>query len=275
MPELPEVETTRRGLDMIITGKRLLAVHVHEARMRWPVTPELNLILQGKQLLACERRGKYLLLRFEHGTLLVHLGMSGSLRHVQAGEFLRKHDHVEWCFDGVTVRLNDPRRFGAVLWHDHATGPVAAHPLLAGLGIEPFDVAFTPQMLHAGLQGRSVAIKQALLAGQIVVGVGNIYASESLFAARIHPRTPANRISPARAQRLHAAILSTLEKALDSGGSTLRNYTGTQGEPGAYFEIHAAVYDRVNQPCRSCGTPIRKIVQGQRATFFCPKCQRY
>lgn len=275
MPELPEVETTRRGLDPIITGKRVLAVNVYEARMRWPVTPDLNAILQGKPLLACERRGKYLLLRFEHGTLLIHLGMSGSLRQVEANAFLRKHDHVEWCFDGATVRLNDPRRFGAVLWHSNDAGPVAAHPLLAALGIEPFDPAFTPALLYAGLQSRSVAIKQALLGGQVVVGVGNIYASESLFLARIHPRTPANRISLGRATRLHAAILTTLSNALESGGSTLRNYTGTQGEPGAYFEIHAAVYDRENQPCRTCGTPIRKIVQGQRATFFCPKCQRY
>lgn len=275
MPELPEVETTRRGLDTIITGKRVLAVNVYEARMRWPVTPDLNAILQGKPVLACERRGKYLLLRFEHGTLLIHLGMSGSLRQVEANAFLRKHDHVEWCFDGTTVRLNDPRRFGAVLWHPNEAGPVAAHPLLAALGIEPFDPAFTPALLYAGLQNRSVAIKQALLGGQIVVGVGNIYASESLFLARIHPRTPANRISLNRATRLHAAILTTLSNALESGGSTLRNYTGTQGEPGAYFEIHAAVYDRENLPCRTCGTPIRKIVQGQRATFFCPKCQRY
>ncbi len=260
---------------MIITGKRLLAVHVHEARMRWPVPPDLNTLLQGRQLLACERRGKYLLLRFEHGTLLVHLGMSGSLRHVEEGAFLRKHDHVEWCFEGATVRLNDPRRFGAVLWHPDNAGPIAAHPLLQSLGIEPFDPAFTPALLYAGLQNRSVAVKQALLGGQIVVGVGNIYASESLFAARIHPRTPANRISLARATRLHGSILDTLNKALDSGGSTLRNYTGTQGEPGAYFAIHAAVYDRENEPCRQCGTAIRKIIQGQRATYFCPKCQRY
>lgn len=274
MPELPEVETTRRGLDMIITGKRLLSVRVHDSRMRWPVTPGLDHILEGRQLLACERRGKYLLLRFAHGTLLVHLGMSGSLRHVAVGEFLRKHDHVEWLFEDATVRLNDPRRFGAVLWHPQEDGPVSAHPLLAGLGIEPFDPAFTPELLYAGLQNRSVAVKQALLGGQIVVGVGNIYASESLFAARINPRTAANRIAMARVRRLHAAILDTLDKALTSGGSTLRNYTGTQGEPGAYFDIHAAVYDRENQPCRACGTAIRKIVQGQRATYYCPACQR-
>ena len=220
------------------------------------------------------RRGKYLLLRFEHGTQIVHLGMSGSLRSVAPGEFLRKHDHVEWIFDQAVLRLHDPRRFGAVLWHAAGDGPIEAHPLLAKLGIEPFDPRFDGAWLHRHFQRHGAAIKQVLLAGAAVVGVGNIYASESLFRARISPKTPANKLSPARCDRLAECVRATLADALTSGGSTLRDYVGATGEPGAYFEIHAAVYEREGQPCRVCGTPIKRIVQGQRATYYCPKCQK-
>ena len=219
-------------------------------------------------------RGKYLLLRFEHGTQIVHLGMSGSLRSVAPGEFLRKHDHVEWIFDQAVLRLHDPRRFGAVLWHAAGDGPIEAHPLLAKLGIEPFDPRFDGAWLHRHFQRHGAAIKQVLLAGAAVVGVGNIYASESLFRARINPKTPANKLSPARCDRLAECVRATLADALTSGGSTLRDYVGATGEPGAYFEIHAAVYEREGQPCRVCGTPIKRIVQGQRATYYCPKCQK-
>jgi len=274
MPELPEVETTRRGIDAVITGRKLSRLVVHEPRMRWPVPPDLPGLLAGRTVLECARRGKYLLLRFEHGTQIVHLGMSGSLRNVAPGEFLRKHDHVEWIFDHAVLRLHDPRRFGAVLWHDSAAGPIEQHPLLARLGIEPFDPRFDGAWLHRHFRGRAMAIKQALLAGDAVVGVGNIYASESLFRARIHPATPARRLSPARCDRLADMIRATLADALASGGSTLRDYVGATGEPGAYFEIHAAVYEREAQPCRACGAPIRRIVQGQRATYYCPRCQR-
>jgi formamidopyrimidine-DNA glycosylase len=274
MPELPEVETTRRGIDAIATSHTLKNMVVHEPRMRWPIAPELPGYINGQVLRACRRRGKYLLLEFDPGTVLIHLGMSGSLRSVTQGALLRRHDHVEWHFDNTTLRLHDPRRFGSVLWHPRSAGPVALHPLLQKLGIEPFDPAFDAAWLHAGLSGRSMAIKQALLAGDIVVGAGNIYASESLFRARIHPKTRASRVSMARCERLVDAVRSTLNDALDCGGSTLRDYVNATGEPGAYFTLHAAVYERGGEPCRICGTAIKRIVQGQRATYFCPSCQK-
>jgi len=274
MPELPEVETTRRGIDAVMTGHRLSHLVIRHPHLRWPIPPELPALLADQTVLACERRGKYLLLRFAHGTQIVHLGMSGSLRRVPADEAPRLHDHVDWVFPHATFRLHDPRRFGAVLWHDAASGPIESHPLLARLGIEPFDPRFDAAWLHDHFKGRRVAVKQALLAGHAVVGVGNIYASESLFRARINPRTQAQKLSLARCQRLFEAIRSTLLDALASGGSTLRDYVGASGEPGAYFTIHAAVYERDGQPCRVCQTPIKRIVQGQRATYYCPKCQR-
>lgn len=274
MPELPEVETTRRGIDAVATGQTLNCMVVHESRMRWPIPPELAGQIQGQTLRACLRRGKYILMEFDSGTVLIHLGMSGSLRSVVRGELLRKHDHVEWLFDKATLRLHDPRRFGCVLWHPRCAGPVERHPLLEKLGIEPFDPGFNAKYMHDGLSKRSMPIKQALLAGDIVVGAGNIYASESLFRARIHPKTKANRVSLARCERLVKAIRDTLTDALASGGSTLRDYVNATGEPGAYFTLHAAVYERENAPCRVCTTPIKRIVQGQRATYFCPRCQK-
>ncbi|HWK62122.1 MAG TPA: bifunctional DNA-formamidopyrimidine glycosylase/DNA-(apurinic or apyrimidinic site) lyase [Eoetvoesiella sp.] len=274
MPELPEVETTRRGIATIMPGHVLQRLIVHEPRMRWPVPPGLSDLVQGREVQSCERRGKYLLINFASGTMIVHLGMSGSLRRVALDEERRKHDHVEWVFEHARFLLHDPRRFGAVLWHPAANGPILQHPLLAKLGLEPFDPLFTPEWLHRHLQGKSLAIKQALLAGQIVVGVGNIYASEALFRARIHPETASGKLSLKRCALLCDAVRATLADALESGGSTLRDYVNAGGQAGAYFEIHAAVYDREKQACRQCGTPIRKIVQGQRATYFCPKCQR-
>lgn len=274
MPELPEVETTRRGIAPLMTGRALKRLVIHESRLRWPIPAGLDVLLAERTVVACERRGKYLLLRFEHGTQIIHLGMSGSLRRVPPGEFLRKHDHVEWIFEDAVFRLHDPRRFGAVLWHPGDAGPLLEHPLLAKLGIEPFDPRFNGEWLHRHFQGRAMAVKQALLAGDAVVGVGNIYASESLFRARIHPATPAGRLSRARCDRLAQAVLQTLSDALTSGGSTLRDYVNSDSEPGAYFDIHAAVYERAGQPCKVCGTLIRRIVQGQRATYYCPRCQR-
>ncbi|MVW70207.1 bifunctional DNA-formamidopyrimidine glycosylase/DNA-(apurinic or apyrimidinic site) lyase [Bordetella sp. 15P40C-2] len=274
MPELPEVETTRRGIDTVITGRTLRHLVVRESRMRWPIPAELPELLTNRTVLECARRGKYLLLRFEHGTQIVHLGMSGSLRSVPVDEAPRKHDHVDWVFEHATLRLHDPRRFGAVLWHPASDGPIIAHPLLAKLGIEPFDPRFDGHWLHQQFRGRNVAVKQALLAGDAVVGVGNIYASESLFRAGIDPRTPAGRVSLARCTRLADSIRATLADALASGGSTLRDYVGATGQPGSYFEIHAKVYERHGQPCRVCGTPIKRLVQGQRATYYCPRCQR-
>jgi len=274
MPELPEVETTRRGIDAVATGYTLRKLIVHESRMRWPILADMPSLVADQVVRACKRRGKYLLIEFDSGTQLIHLGMSGSLRSVQNGELLRKHDHVEWQFDHVTLRLHDPRRFGSVLWHPKALGPLENHPLLSKLGIEPFDPEFDANWLKKGLAGRKVSIKQALLAGDVVVGAGNIYASESLFRARIHPKTQATRVSLARCERLVSALQQTLNDALESGGSTLRDYVNATGEAGAYFTLHAAVYEREGAPCKVCATPIKRIVQGQRATYFCPSCQK-
>lgn len=274
MPELPEVETTRRGIDTVATGHTLRKMIVHDSRMRWPIPKDLPSLIEGQVVRACRRRGKYLLIEFDNGTVLIHLGMSGSLRSVMNGALLRKHDHVEWQFDHATLRLHDPRRFGSVLWHSKASGLAEAHPLLSKLGIEPFDPKFDAQFLKKGLAGRKVSIKQALLAGDVVVGAGNIYASESLFRARIHPKTQAARVSLARCERLVEALQSTLSDALQSGGSTLRDYVNATGEAGAYFTLHAAVYERDGEPCKICATSIQRIVQGQRATYFCPRCQK-
>ncbi len=274
MPELPEVETTRRGLAPAIEGQRLKKLSIYQYQLRWPILPDLTKLLSDQILIKCERRGKYLLLYFETGVLLVHLGMSGSMRLCHNDELLRKHDHVVWDFGHITVRLNDPRRFGAVVWHPNSDGSVLEHRLLHHLGVEPFSEDFTVEHLYQGLKKKKKAIKTALLDGDIVVGVGNIYASESLFLANINPKISAQSISKMRAERLHAAILKTLTKALESGGSTLRDFLNATGEPGSYFEIHANVYDRENQACHVCGTPIRKIVQNQRATYYCVKCQR-
>ncbi|HEX7387382.1 MAG TPA: bifunctional DNA-formamidopyrimidine glycosylase/DNA-(apurinic or apyrimidinic site) lyase [Castellaniella sp.] len=274
MPELPEVETTRRGIATVMPGRTLRRVLIHEARLRWPIPLDLPQQIQGEKVIACDRRGKYLLIRFVPGTLILHLGMSGSLRRVPMDEALRKHDHVEFLFDDARFLLHDPRRFGAVLWHPANAGPVGDHPLLAHLGAEPFGPDFTPETLHQGLKQHRQAIKQVLLGGHVVVGVGNIYASESLFQAGIDPRTRADRLSRPRCERLYNAVRLTLTQALESGGSTLRDYVNAQGTPGAYFTLHAAVYDHAGDPCPRCATPIRRIVQGQRATYFCPHCQK-
>lgn len=274
MPELPEVETTRRGIATVIQGKIVRQFLVHEPRLRWPVPASLPEWIKGQTVQSCERRGKYLLLHFEQGVQIIHLGMSGSLRRVALDEERRKHDHAEWIFDEARFLLHDPRRFGAILWHAHRDGPLENHPLLRTLGVEPFDPLFTPEYLHRHLQGRRIAIKQALLSGKIVVGVGNIYASESLFLAGIHPELPAGEVSLHRCEKLHAAVLSTLQSALNSGGSTLRDYVNANGEPGAYFDIHANVYERAGKPCPRCTQAIKRIVQGQRATYYCSRCQR-
>lgn len=257
-----------------MTGRVLDRFTVYESRMRWPIPADMASRVTGHQVLSCERRGKYLLVNFEHGTQIVHLGMSGSIRRAPLDQPRLKHDHVEWVFGDARFLLHDPRRFGAVLWHDLADGALFSHPLLAKLGIEPFDPGFTGRHLHQGLKGKTQAIKQALLAGHIVVGVGNIYASEALFKARINPQARSGSLSLARCETLAAAIRQTLTQALESGGSTLRDYVNATGEAGAYFSLHAAVYDHAGKPCPICETPIRRIIQGQRATYYCPSCQR-
>lgn len=274
MPELPEVETTRRGLAPIMTDQVLETFLVHDSRLRWPVPLDMPATVKGQIVRHCGRRGKYLLIGFDHGTQIVHLGMSGSLRRVPMAEPRRKHDHAEWVFPDARFLLHDPRRFGAILWHPANAGPINEHPLLARLGVEPFDPAFNGEHLARAFAGRTLPIKQALLAGTVVVGVGNIYASEALFRARINPRLPAGRLSRRRCAALAEAVKETLAQAIESGGSTLRDYVNATGTPGAYFTLHAAVYEKAGQPCGRCTTPIRRIVQGQRATYFCPKCQR-
>jgi formamidopyrimidine-DNA glycosylase len=195
------------------------------------------------------------------------------LRNLPRPPAAEKHDHIDWLFDDFTLRFRDPRRFGAVLWHPREAGDVLGHPLLAGLGIEPFMPAFDGALLYRETRGRKVSVKQALLAGDIVVGVGNIYASESLFRAGIRPTTPAGRVSLARYELLADAVRAVLASAIEKGGSTLRDFVGSDGKSG-YFQLEYFVYDRTGQPCRVCATPIKQIVQGQRSTFFCPRCQR-
>ncbi|MFP5409740.1 MAG: bifunctional DNA-formamidopyrimidine glycosylase/DNA-(apurinic or apyrimidinic site) lyase [Gammaproteobacteria bacterium] len=270
MPELPEVETTRLGLLPRLAGRRLERIVVRDARLRWPVPQDIGKRLAGRTLLDLRRRGKYLLFDFDGRTQIVHLGMSGSLRFAEPDEPAALHDHVDWAFDGgILLRLRDPRRFGAVLWTDDA----AHHPLLAHLGPEPLTPAFDADYLHAQCRRRSAAIKQVIMDAAVVVGVGNIYASESLFHAGIRPGTAARRLSRPACERLVDAIRRVLDAAIAAGGSSLRDYVATDGELG-YFQLQTRVYDRAGLPCKACGTPVRRIVQGQRASFYCPHCQR-
>jgi len=269
MPELPEVETTRLGLLLRLRGRTLSHIVVRNPRLRWPVPDDLEVRLAGLTLKGLTRRGKYLLFDFGTNTQIVHLGMSGSLRFAGSDEPAALHDHVDWLFDdGTTLRLRDPRRFGAVLWTDD----VSQHPLLAHLGPEPLTPAFDAAYLHAQCQRRNAAIKQVIMDAQVVVGVGNIYASESLFHASIRPATAARRLSRPACARLATAIKQVLTAAIAAGGSSLRDYVHSSGELG-YFQLQTRVYDRESQPCKFCGTPIRRIVQGQRASFYCPNCQ--
>ncbi len=277
MPELPEVEVTRQGLEPHVLGAQILAVVVRQPRLRWPLLADLNQRLAGQHILRLERRAKYLLFHTAAGTLVIHLGMSGSLRIFTRERAPGLHDHVDLVLDhwGTRqwLRLNDPRRFGAVLWQPLGQAILNAPPVLDGLGIEPFDPRFQGSWLYIHTRPRAAAIKQVLLAGQVVVGVGNIYASESLFRAGIDPRRSARRISEQRYEHLAQAIRLVLQEAIAAGGSSLRDYVNTDGGSG-YFQQAHQVYDRTGQPCVRCTTPIRHIRQGQRSTWFCPHCQR-
>jgi formamidopyrimidine-DNA glycosylase len=270
MPELPEVEVTRRGIEPELAGRTVTDVVLRTRSLRYPLPAVLGQNLPGLTLSSVARRGKYLLLDFGEGHLLVHLGMSGSLRIVPANQPPEKHDHVDIVFGSRALRLRDPRRFGAVLW---LTGDPRKHSLIASLGIEPLSAEFTPAHLGELLAGRKTAIKQALMDSRIVVGVGNIYASESLFRAGIDPRRAAGRISAARLARLVPAIRATLEAAIAAGGSSLRDFMHSDGSSG-YFQQFYDVYGRAGEPCRTCATPVRQLRQGGRATYFCPRCQR-
>ena len=274
MPELPEVEVTRRGIEKRAGGLRLERAVLRAPTLRYPIPAGLARTLAGRPLMEAKRRGKYLLLDLDGGHLLIHLGMSGSLRFIAPDTMPEKHDHADFVFgaqdEKIALRLTDPRRFGALLW---LTGDPLRHPLLAKLGIEPLTRAFTAGWLHAALSGKAVGIKPALMDSGLIVGVGNIYAAESLFDAGIDPRRPAGRISPARLERLVPAVKQTLQAAIRAGGSTLRDFCNTEGGMGD-FQTRHKVYDRAGEPCPACGTPIRQIRQGQRSTYYCPRCQK-
>jgi formamidopyrimidine-DNA glycosylase len=263
VPELPEVEVTRRGLEPHLAGQVVSGVVIRNASLRWPIPGNLPKLLRGQTIHTLGRRGKYLLAGFEHGTLILHLGMSGSLRLLPAGTPPGKHDHFDLVLaNGTLVRLRDPRRFGAVLWQD---GDVRTHPLLAGLGPEPLQAEFDAAYLHRATRGRSAAIKQCIMDSHAVVGVGNIYASEALFRAE--------KLSLPRCAKLVEEIRATLEESIRHGGSSLRDFVDAAGQPG-YFQQRYWVYGRAGEPCRKCGAPIRQIRQGQRSSFYCASCQK-
>jgi formamidopyrimidine-DNA glycosylase len=273
MPELPEVETTRLGL-LPVLGQSVASVTIRNPAMRWPIPSHIVESLQGKQLVALNRRAKYILATFvdadSTGTLILHLGMSGRLCLLEQFVPPEKHDHFDLAFaDGRVMRLRDPRRFGAVLWAD---GDVNQHVLLATLGPEPLDDAFNGEYLFKQMRTRTAAIKTTIMDAHLVVGVGNIYASESLFRSGISPKKTANKLTLKQCERLVAEIKSTLQDALKAGGSSLRDFFGVDGNPG-YFQQSYFVYGRTNEPCRVCGKPILTLRQGQRSTFYCSTCQ--
>ncbi|MCA1798208.1 MAG: bifunctional DNA-formamidopyrimidine glycosylase/DNA-(apurinic or apyrimidinic site) lyase [Xanthomonadaceae bacterium] len=271
MPELPEVETTRRGIAPYLVGSVVEQVVVRDRRLRWPVQPALVRGLTGATVSAVERRAKYLLLRTCAGTAIAHLGMSGSLRIVARDTPPFAHDHLDLLLSsGGVLRYSDPRRFGCWLWT--ARNPLA-HPLLKDLGPEPLDDGFDGAYLFAKSRGRKATVKTFLMDGRIVVGVGNIYASESLWMAGIHPARAAGRIARTRYDRLAASVKEVLQYAIGEGGTTLRDYAQSDGSPG-YFKLKLNVYDRAGKPCRRCETPIRMRVIGQRSSYYCPVCQR-
>ncbi len=277
MPELPEVEDTRLGIAPHLDGRKVTAVKIIDGRLRWPVPVSLSKSLPGQKVSTIERRGKYLLLEMDMGYLLIHLGMTGTLRVLPSSDPLKTHDRVTLEFGKLSLRLHDPRKFGAVLWHPKSKGPVEKCTLLQKLGVEPFSPEFSGELgtevLYQSSRKRSVAVKQFLLAGQAVVGVGNIYCSESLFEAGIHPAKAAGKLTRPQCSRLAQAVRLILKKAIDAGGSSLKDFVNSDGDPG-HFMVQTKVYDRKGLPCKACKTPISQIVQGQRSTYFCPQCQK-
>ena len=270
MPELPEVEVTRRSFADRIASAHILSLHMGKP-LRWPLgVPAAN--LAGRQIWGVRRRGKYLLLDLDQGLLLVHLGMSGSLNFAPTQPAAGPHDHMDLVTDRGVLRLHDPRRFGAVVWAPGEDSP-QAQKLLGRLGVEPLSAQFDVAAFAQALKKRQSAIKQVLLAGNEVVGVGNIYASEALFMAGIRPTTKASRLSKPRVARLHAAIVQVLTRAVEQGGSSLKDFVNAEGRTG-YFQLEAAVYGRAGEPCRVCATSIKSMLQGQRTTFYCPTCQK-
>ena len=274
MPELPEVEITRSGIEPFLVGNIITGVRVGEHQLRWPIPRDLARRLTGLRIARVARRGKYILVDCGGGAraghLILHLGMSGSLRIMDSKAEPLRHDHFDLLLGKRLMRLRDPRRFGSVLWEG---GDISRHHLLAGLGAEPLEDSFTGAVLHAATRARKAAVKPMLMNASIVVGVGNIYANESLFHAGINPRTPAGRVSLARYDALAAAVKSTLKQALAAGGSSLRDFVHSDGTSG-YFQQAYYVYGRTGLPCRNCGASIRQLRQGQRSTFYCPACQK-
>ncbi|WP_330926029.1 bifunctional DNA-formamidopyrimidine glycosylase/DNA-(apurinic or apyrimidinic site) lyase [Candidatus Sororendozoicomonas aggregata] len=272
MPELPEVETTRRGVEPYVKGKEIVDVIVRQPRLRWPVPPDLSSDLTGLTIGQIRRRAKYLLLETGQGTLIVHLGMSGCLRIFEdPAPKAQKHDHVDIILTGQRrLRFTDPRRFGAILW---TCQPIWEHPLLSKLGPEPLGDEFTAQRLFIRSRGRSQAIKTFIMDNHTVVGVGNIYANEALFVAGIRPDKSCGTVSKKRYEKLVTAIQEVLQRAIEQGGTTLKDFVGSDGKPG-YFKQQLAVYGRSGQPCLTCGTVITEIRQGNRSSCFCKRCQR-
>jgi formamidopyrimidine-DNA glycosylase len=275
MPELPEVEVVRRGLVAKITNRKIMEVIVRREGLRWPFPSDLREKLLHQRVGDIQRRGKYLLMTSGNtGHLLVHLGMTGSFIWYDSAPKHSAHDHLDIVFEAGVLRYNDPRRFGAVLWIDPSfDGAPPSHPLLETLGIEPFDEAFNGELLFRMSRGRKVSVKQFLLAGHAVVGVGNIYCSETLFRAGVRPGRAAGRVTRAEYGKLALAIKEILASAIEQGGSTLRDFKNSAGESG-YFQLTYFAYDKQGQPCRVCAKPIRLIRQQQRASYFCATCQK-
>lgn len=274
MPELPEVETTRRGIAPHIVGRSISHVEIRDPRLRWPVSPAIS-DLAGHMVTRLDRRAKYLLAGVSgpthQGTLIIHLGMSGSLRIATPDVPLRKHDHITIGLpDQLELRYHDPRRFGCMLW---TTAPASEHRLIRALGPEPLGDHFDTSALAHASAGKKTSIKQVIMDGAVVVGVGNIYACEALHSSGIHPTRSASRISKARLSKLVSEIKTVLQRSITQGGTTLRDFLREDGSEG-YFKQQLLVYGREDEPCRTCSTPIKRIVQAQRSTFYCPKCQR-
>ena len=270
MPELPEVETTRRGIAPHVEGRRVTGVVLRRPDLRWPIPPEISSLLPGQTIDSVDRRAKYLLLHTQAGTALLHLGMSGVLRVLAQNTPVGKHDHVDIVLDSEQVlRFTDPRRFGALLWQM----PGETHELLEGIGPEPLTGAFDGDLLWRLSRGRSAAVKTFLMDNAVVVGVGNIYASEALFAAGIDPRRAAGKVSRERYAKLAVEVKRILAHAITRGGTTLRDFLSPDGAPG-YFYQELFAYGRAGEACKVCGTPIRVVTLGQRASFYCPSCQR-
>lgn len=271
MPELPEVETTRQGIKPYVEGQTIQKVVIREKRLRWPVPDTLPNHLEGRSIKSVQRRAKYLLLDIDCGFLIIHLGMSGSLRIIQQPEPAQKHDHVDIILgNGCCLRYHDPRRFGAVLWSGSS---IHEHKLMKNLGPEPLGTEFTAQRLYQLSRGRTQAVKTFIMDNHVVVGVGNIYANEALFKAGIRPDRPCGKVSFVRYERLVSSIRETLAKAIKQGGTTLRDFVGGDGKPG-YFKQELLVYGKAGQPCSNCSSLIKEIRLGNRSTCFCSKCQR-